>query len=299
MIKHFTKKAINKLIENLGYEIKLKNINQEKSDFKKANLLLYNKYFSEESIKLRRFYNVGAGSFRHFAWTNIDKLTDWYKSVQKGDNFVIDHDLSSLEKLPVETGTAEVFYTSHTIEHISDIAAKNLFQEVYRSLKLNGVFRITCPDIDLDYAAYLRNDEDYFSFARSPRKMHNKDLDPLNISNAQAFIWHIAANVSINHRDGCMQPINDEELKQIITSYSKEEALNHICSRVNLDKQVIYPGNHMNWWNVEKITRFLSEVGFAQIYQSAYGQSRCPILRDLNLFDNTRPKLSCYVEAIK
>lgn len=60
-----------------------------------------------------------------------------------------------------------------------------------------------------------------------------------------------------------------------------------------------YPGNHINWWNPKKITSILEDTGFTKIYLSGYGQSFCPILRDINIFDNTHPKLSFYIEAIK
>lgn len=42
---------------------------------------LYDRY-PADSIKGRRFYNIGAGSFAHPYWTNIDYATGWYGTVQ-------------------------------------------------------------------------------------------------------------------------------------------------------------------------------------------------------------------------
>jgi hypothetical protein len=43
----------------------------------------------------------------------------------------------------------------------------------------------------------------------------------------------------------------------------------------------------------------LRESGFTEIYRSGYGQSFSPVMRDVDLFDNTHPKISLYMEAIK
>ena len=43
----------------------------------------------------------------------------------------------------------------------------------------------------------------------------------------------------------------------------------------------------------------LNKAGFENVYESAYCQSKSPLLRDANLFDNTQPELSLYIEAIK
>jgi 2-methylisocitrate lyase-like PEP mutase family enzyme len=80
---------------------------------------------------------------------------------------------------------------------------------------------------------------------------------------------------------------------------SDENALNHCVNKCSRDVQSKYPGYHMNWWNPEKATRMLNAAGFSNVYQSAYGQSASPILRDVTLFDVQDPKLSLYVEAVK
>jgi len=43
----------------------------------------------------------------------------------------------------------------------------------------------------------------------------------------------------------------------------------------------------------------LRKAGFSKIFLSGYGQSFSPVLRNTDLFDNTHPEISLYVEAIK
>lgn len=91
--------------------------------------------YGRDAVKGRRFYNVGSGSFFHPCWTNIDFVSDWYGGVQKN---VIHHDLMSPDPLPIPTGSAEIIYSSHTIEHVEETAVAKLFREAYRSLKPGG-----------------------------------------------------------------------------------------------------------------------------------------------------------------
>jgi predicted SAM-dependent methyltransferase len=117
--------------------------------------------YPEDSLRNRRFFNIGAGGFSHEFWTNVDHGSDWYENKLK-NNIHIDWNLLDLTPLPVENDVAEAVYTSHTIEHITDEAAANMFNEAYRILKPGGFLRVTTPDIDLDYRAYRDNDYNFF-----------------------------------------------------------------------------------------------------------------------------------------
>ena len=244
---------------------------------------------------------MGAGGFRHQCWTNIDKLSDWYKNVQQEQESVIDYDFFSKDKLPIRSESAELFYTSHAIEHVTDEEAKHLFAEVHRILKTGGIFRITGPNIDLDYRAFLQGDIDFFYFRTSPILNKNRtfDMSVNSMSIEQAFIWHIASNASIHHTDGSQNRISDEELRRIIANNPKDVALDMITSRADASKQKLYPGNHINWFNHSKLEHMLKQAGFSKVNREAYGQSSSPVMRDIPLFDSTHPKLSLYVEAMR
>ena len=83
---------------------------------------VYFRHYSTDALDNRRFYNIGAGTFRHRFWTNIDLATEHYAGQQMGSDF-INHDLLSLAPFPIESGKAEVCYTSHTVEHVQTTRA--------------------------------------------------------------------------------------------------------------------------------------------------------------------------------
>src|SRR4051794_38468225 len=112
----------------------------------------YVRWYGEETVLQRRFYNVGAGKFRHPLWTNVDHPSEWYGPQQAAGQ--IEYDLEADKPLPIATGSAAIVYTSHTIEHITDVAAAQLFREARRVLRPGGVFRATTPDIRLAYDAW-------------------------------------------------------------------------------------------------------------------------------------------------
>lgn len=268
------------------------------------NYELYQRYYSEESIKSRRFYNVGAGNFSHPYWTNIDYQSDWYKSNSELTAKGINYDLLSMASIPLEDENAEIIYSSHTIEHIKDHHAQFFFKEANRILKKKGILRLQCPDIDLHYSAFIRNDLDFFYW----RDWYKDEKDykrimlniPLNqASIEQLFLQRYATAVSTLHSDGAIERIDDIKLRKLFIDYKYEDALDYCCNKCSIEIQKKYPGNHINWWNRDKIIRMLRIAGFKDIKISGYGQSESPILRNLSLFDSIHPKISLYVETRK
>lgn len=289
------KNFINKCLKNLGYRIeKIK---------KQPSTKIYSSIYSNESLKERRFYNIGAGDFQHPYWTNIDFENEWYAKNNKYLSKGINYDIMSLQPLPLTDNSAEVVYTSHTIEHINDEAAQNIFNESFRILKKGGYFRLTTPNILLEYRAYLENDRNYFYWVEKFKnkndyeKLYTKALTDASIE--QIFLSHFASNVSTLHKENQANHIQDDELKNIFKNHSLDEALNYCTKKCSLEVQKRNSGDHINWWHFEKASRMLKLAGFHNIYLSGYGQSFCPILRDTLLFDNTHPKISLYVEARK
>lgn len=290
------KKAVQKIIRAFGYDIhKIDGV---------FDIDIYLKIYGSKSVQNRNFYNIGAGNFSHPAWTNVDYLSEWYKDNKKYTLAGITYDLLSLKPLPIESNSAEIVYSSHTVEHINDEAAQNMFNESYRILKNRGILRVTTPNIDLAYRAYKDNDRDYFYWIDTysiPKNYQRIKINkPLNKSSIQQlFLLYFAASVSTLHSDGAPERISDEELDRLFSEREYEEALNYCTSRCPLEIQKKYPGNHINWWNKDKIFRMLKKAGFDKIYLSGYGQSFSPVLRNTRYFDNTHPKISLYVEAIK
>jgi len=293
-------KSIKKLGKNIlskyGYDISHKRINE------KYDKNLYVKYFSENSIKNKEFINIGAGNFTHPFWTNIDYESDWYLKNRDNTKKGIQYDLLSLN--PINLNSAEIVYSSHTIEHITDKAAQFIFGEVYRILKSNGVFRLTTPNIELAYRAFKENDLEYFyQIYRSniySIMINGEEViqDKRKTSIEQLFLFHFASSVSTLHNFG-NKKFTDKEIRKIFSEKDLESALNYFTSLCPLKIQKKFPGTHINWWNKEKIFNMLNKAGFTKVFLSGYGQSFSPVLRNTHYFDSTHPEMSLYVEAIK
>lgn len=264
---------------------------------------LYYHLFHKDSIEKKKFYNIGAGSFKHPFWTNIDFKSDWYEESLLNSNF-INFDLFSSKNFPIEENSAEIVYSSHTLEHINDQAAQNLLNEAYRILKKNGILRLTMPDIDLEYRACLENDKNYFymidMYSKAEHYNRIKIRNPMNTySLKQIFLYRFAAQASELHIDNLVPKISDTEFAEIFSTMPFAEALDYCTSRCSIDVQKQYPGNHINWWNETKTKKMLKTAGFTNNYRSGFGQSFSPILRNTDFFDNTHPKLSLFIEAKK
>jgi predicted SAM-dependent methyltransferase len=287
------KNRLKKLINSFGFDL----INLSKVD--QGDLELYRKLFQPDSLELKRFYNVGSGNFYHPYWSNLDYVSKWYKGVQRN---VIHIDLMKKKPLPIDSNSAEVFYTSHTIEHIKDDAVQILFKEAYRALKPGGYFRITTgPDADTDYEALLRKDDDWFFWNKwydkpgSYEQTYHKPATSVPLE--ERWLHHVASQLAPNDISPSVHKFDAFKIREILKTKTKEEALDYFTSLCEF--QSARPGNHVSWWNFSKIQSFLQNAGFNKIYKSGYGQSFCPILRNINYFDNTHPQISIYVEAVK
>jgi len=272
-----------------------------KTDYKDY---LYKSLYSNDSLANRRFYNVGAGPFKHKFWTNIDYINDWYADNTSNTLEGINYDLFSLEPLPIETDSAEMVYTSHTIEHVNNAAVQNLFNESFRILKPGGRLRVVTQDIKLSYRAYKENDRHFFfwiDWFSKPENYKRVNLrQPLSQESiAQIFLEDFAAQASEIPLHGAKHRISDSELERLFEEKSFEEVLDYCTSLCDIEVQKKYTGNHINWFTVEKLNSMLKVAGFKNIYRSAYGQSYSPVMRDLHFFDETLPGVSFYVEAQK
>jgi len=284
------KKQIRLLINSFGFDIIRKP---------KADSSVYNN-FPEKSLQKRRFYNIGAGLFFHPFWTNVDYATEHYRQVQNKP--FLHYDLMELKPLPIEDNIAELVYSSHTIEHVNDEAALNLLSESYRILKPGGAIRLTTPDAYLEFKAYMINDikywywVDWYSEPGTWEELYKMPLSKASIH--QIFLCHFASQLSeISIDDSPLKKYSDSEIKEIFKNNPNVQALDFFTRQCKFNSD--YPGSHINWWTHKKVISLLQKVGFSDPYISGWGQSVFPPLRDTNLFDNTHPKISLYVEAIK
>lgn len=258
---------------------------------------LYVELYGHDAVKRRAFYNISAGGhkgfgggFSHPCWMNLDVDVRWERERNFDPSRDVAYDALSMDPLPIATDSALLVQTRFAIEHLTNAAVEILFREIHRVLRLGGALRVTCPNIDLDYRAYLRRDMSYFWW-------HNY---PPNIpSIEQAMLDHFAASLSMLHPDGAPSRISDAEFSEIIRSHSQEEALDLCVSRCPVDIQRRYRRNHINWWNEDKIFTFLKGAGFETFYRSGPRQSDYRVLRNQRHFDNLFNEVALYVEAVK
>ena len=113
------------------------------------------------------------------------------------------------------------------------------------------------------------------------------------------FLYQNVSSVSLIHSDGASLRIDDNQLIRLFKELPVEEVYDYLTSLCPIEIQRKYPGNHINWWNQDKMFKMLRSAGFTKIFRSGFGQSFSAVLRDTSLFDNTEPAISLYVEAIK
>jgi predicted SAM-dependent methyltransferase len=288
------KKLIRNFLNRFGFDI-IKTSTADPAE----SISLYRNY-PEESLLKKRFYNIGAGKFHHVYWTNIDYANKHYRESQK--NPFLQYDLMALEPLPIEDNVAELVYSSHTIEHVSDEAVRNMLRESYRILKPGGGIRLTTPDAWLEFQAYKRNDIGYWYWVdmhSSPGKWEHLYRAPLSEASIhQLFLHHFASQLcEIDIDDSPPKKYSDSEISQFFSENPDVSALDYFTKQCKYNSD--HSGNHINWWTREKMISFLKEAGFPAPYVSGWGQSCFPPLRDTRLFDTTHPRISLYVEAMK
>ena len=255
-------------------------------------------YIDLEEVK-KHFFNLGAGNWQHPCWNNIDlpPQTPEFAAIQSP---CIYHDFVNEKSLPISSNSVDAFYCSHVVEHITNDANTNLFKEVFRCLKPGGVFRIvTGPCADLDWNAILRKDENWWYFYDEPGFINSVLKNSSRMTIYDKWLYHIATPKSIfsNTKSKIKYTSNEIELLVNNNLTSREQLYDYLTNDIPFD--IDSPGNHLCWWNFEKLKKFLEDSGFKTIIKSGFGQSSSYFMRDLNYFDLTYPQISVYIEAFK
>jgi SAM-dependent methyltransferase len=264
------------------------------------SLVDYYEGFGRESRQNRLFYNIAAGTFQHPYWTNVDYATEHYRSAQR--NPFINYNLMELGPLPIASNSAEIVYSSHTVEHVSDEAVLNMFREAHRILKPGGGIRVTTNDPSPEFRAYQRKDRcywywiDWYSRPGTWETLYTVPLSQASIQ--QLFLHHYASQLcQIDVDQSASKKYSDSEIDEVFSQGPLEDALTFFTNQCRYNPE--HPGNHISWWTGDKLISFLRKAGFTDCYRSGFGQSAFPPLRDTRFFDMTHPRISVYVEATK
>lgn len=91
--------------------------------------------------------NVGSGSFLKEGYINID-----HRAI-KGVDLICD-----IRDLPFSPGTIKEIYSSHVVEHFTEMKVKEMLSHWYELLTIDGKLRIIVPDINSMAKSYAAND---------------------------------------------------------------------------------------------------------------------------------------------
>ncbi len=257
----------------------------------------YQSRFPEDSIRAKAFYNIGSGKWRHPIWTNVDYSSEYYGY----DESLIDleWDIASLRPVPIADETAELVYSSHTVEHLLDGQVDFLLGEIARILKPGGVLRITTPNIRLYYLAYKRRDVHFNHHYGSKLQFGQGETftrDRLSIWLVNEFATQLVQSVCDGHVPRFQDP---KELDALLASGTMEDTFARLSAMIDFDLQRKAPCHHVSWWTNEKLCAAMKRAGFSETVVSVRGGSISPAMRDLRYFDAVIPTCSLFVDAIK
>jgi len=245
--------------------------------------------------------NIGSCQFRKDGWINLDKPSAHYNNRQ--EKIDINYDLNSHNEIPISDEDLTSAYTSHTIEHIPDSSVEYLFKEVHRMLRIGGVFRITCPDIGRCYDAYMQNDIEYISgWLANPKGW--KRFRSMGIGEQFLFIFASYLSPYLANT-GFVRKYDEDEINNIFKTKTKEAALSYFteeCQRTAGHLQKSTPGNHISWWDFEKLKEKLQVIGFNNITKQEYNKSTFSFLEGFDCLSEANVSQSDYtlfIECIK
>jgi predicted SAM-dependent methyltransferase len=251
------------------------------------------KYFDLKKDQNDLKINLGAGQWWLRHWYNLDAPFG-VRSYKK--NFIdYPFDLCSQDKLPFSDGTVRMFYSSHCIEHIPQKYLEHVFNECCRSMKLEGVIRLTTPDFDKACDAFEQQDEEFFirTCSRTGTGEYTYTTDDFSIE--QKFICYFAGTLS--------EQISDVEVAKLYKEMGRYKFADKILENLELNKIGATAGEvgyHSNWFSFEKLKSMLEGAGFSDVRRCSRSGSRFEEMRKpKSYFDQSYPKISLYVEARK
>ncbi len=258
-------------------------------------------YYPAESIRDRRFYNIGAGSqrSRYPLWSYVDLRESDYDKV----GIDVFFDLEALEPMPLEPGKAEVVFSSFVIEHISVAATKNLCREAFRVLRPGGVFHSKVHSYEYGYQlwkkglisskvpfdaressalvdAFIKKHRGKVIGGFTPEKGYvlsatDGSGEELCFSPADMFLIHNATTAWQRlKREGT----DTQALLEAIDGGTTEEFFGRLQQRY-VDGATRQPHQHnADYFSKEELFDYIKGLGFSEVYFTQPYQSMAPVL---------------------
>ena len=222
----------------------------------------------------RLLVNIGAGAWYVRNWKVLEYNGRYYRFAKCFVDY--NHNLTSDKSFPFADRSVHMFYSEHVFEHLKDEWCEHIFREAYRSLENGGGFRIVLPDADLIYDRLIAKDETFFKSWM--------DRDSATI--AESFRTLVGQ---------ARTPLDEADFALKLSTMPKEEFLDW-CKQ-GLAYEWERSGEHINWFNFEKLKRMLEAVGFRDVCRSEPQQSRFP--EAIGPRFDTRAWYSVHVECVK
>lgn len=248
----------------------------------------------EDYSSNKKYLNIGGGDFLRQDWRVLDYYTDWY---DYNSTFIdYDIDLETKSQWPIGTETFDLVYSSHTLEHLTDLTVEHTLRESYRILSPGGTIRINVPDFSIAARAYNQNSVEWFEqvwlenytddvyFAENKCPGYELEFYLLSF-----FATYLAR---VQHSETNFQRVR-KDWKELET----ETFLDKYSNKIRDEWQAEYPGWHRNWFTADRLKQQLSSVGFTNTIETDCRQSQIPEMCTSE-FDK-RPHISVFVEAKK
>lgn len=264
--------------------------------------------------------NIACGDAYVEGWVNYDYVPH-SKNVLHAD---------LLDRLPLESGSADVVYSSHFLEHIPLPSVKPFLSECYRILKSGGAVRLVLPDLEeicrsyLEYREAGEHDKADFLQLELIDQMVRPDsggelgryyrrIGEETQRNAEsiAFVMertghdiipdlHTHARVSLSLRKLFSKGYSRIERLwiRLVMRLLPQAFMRQNCSMASVGEKHAWMHDYYG------VKNFLMDAGFVSIERTSATSSRIPDfpIFPLDINNNGRPrkgKESMYIEAVK
>ena len=279
-ITHFIRNLMNKQLRHYAWPRRLS-----------TRLFDFDEFYGPEITKNHptKRVNIGAGPyFKRAGWKSADYLPSF--STSQKDLVHLDL-LQNLDEFPFSN--LEAIYTSHTFEHFQLGMTKRLIKSSYNSLKPGGYLRVVVPDAKLILSKVRDGNTSYFRFFESYFKNHkdmNVDVYDYGLLLLCTPLCRVD-RIDKNNIDGTTK------FKKLITSSTDDEIINILNDHNYRNDEE--GSKHLSCYGEELMIEMLKQVGFSNVYRSAFMQSSYGPMREAPIFDGTHPWMSLYIEAVK